>query len=81
MASKWVLNASEILIGAKVNGNPQNLIMVQVSTSPKGEQSVRMCQGWDDEGETKPTRKGFNIKMEDIPELKKCLTRVMNAAK
>jgi len=81
MASKWVLNASEILIGEKVNGNPQNLVMVQVSTSPKGQQSVRMCQGWDDDGETKPTRKGFNIALADIPELKKCLTRVMNAAK
>ena len=80
MAS-WTLNASELIIGEKVNGRDQNLVLVQVSTSPKGQQSVRMCQAWDDEGEIRPTRKGFNISLADIPELKKTLTKVMNAAK
>jgi hypothetical protein len=40
-----------------------------------------MCQAWDDDGEIRPTRKGFNIALDDVAELKKCLTRVMKEAK
>jgi hypothetical protein len=86
MASKtYTQVASDVFIGEKPsNAREAPTLRVQVSEHNRtGEQSLRICKGWfpNDGDEIAGTRFGFNIKLEDVPELKKCITAVMAQAR
>ena len=80
----WTLLASDVVVGAPINGRDEpNNLLVQVSKSPQGKVSLRICKAWTPEGtdELKPTKQGFNIALEDVMTLKKSITSVVAAAK
>ena len=88
--SKYTLVASDVFEAtvAKNARDPKNDIMVQVSyhQSTPDQPTLRICKGWYTKDDTdfsdiQPSKQGFNISVDDIPEFKKMLTAVYAAAR